>query len=259
MAPSEIMTDAGRGYIKALGNPQGPHGLACEWIGTQLAGWFGLPTFDIAIMQVLADDDIPLGRNCKAEPGPALVTRAEEGRSWGGSEQELEAVENTDQIAALVVFDTWVRNCDRFPPDLATRDPNYDNVFLSAVGKGRSLLKAIDHNNAFSCGHDLDLSIKHIGKTNDPRPYGLFPAFSRYLTRAKLASAMLRLGDVSADELRPFIDSIPKEWEVPKPIGAALIDFLVDRAKFLQRTTIAWPLPETGSAQQSLFSGECNA
>lgn len=41
-----VTTDAGPGYLKALGNRGGPHRLAADWVGTQLARWLGLPTFD---------------------------------------------------------------------------------------------------------------------------------------------------------------------------------------------------------------------
>jgi hypothetical protein len=44
------MTDAGKAFVKTLGNPEGPAALISEWIGTRLAAWLGLPTFDIAIV-----------------------------------------------------------------------------------------------------------------------------------------------------------------------------------------------------------------
>ena len=31
-----VETDAGNGYLKALGNTTSPHLLACEWVGTHL-------------------------------------------------------------------------------------------------------------------------------------------------------------------------------------------------------------------------------
>ena len=67
---TEVMTDAGRAYIKPLGNRQGPHVLATDWVGTHLAKWFGLGTFDIAILQLDAEDDFELSRGAKAIPGP---------------------------------------------------------------------------------------------------------------------------------------------------------------------------------------------
>jgi hypothetical protein len=56
-------------YLKAMGNPAGPHVLACELIGSKLANWFGLSTFDFGIMQIASDDEIPLGEHHFAEPG----------------------------------------------------------------------------------------------------------------------------------------------------------------------------------------------
>jgi hypothetical protein len=47
------VTDAGKAYIKPLGGSKsGPHGLACEWVGTRLATWFGLPTLECAMLDL---------------------------------------------------------------------------------------------------------------------------------------------------------------------------------------------------------------
>jgi hypothetical protein len=46
-----VETDQGRGYLKALGNKSGPHALACEWVGTNLAKLLGLQTFDFSIIE----------------------------------------------------------------------------------------------------------------------------------------------------------------------------------------------------------------
>ena len=73
---TEVTTDAGRAYIKPLGNRQGPHVLATDWVGTHLAKWFELSTFDIAILTLEADDTFPLPRGSTAQPGPAFATRA---------------------------------------------------------------------------------------------------------------------------------------------------------------------------------------
>jgi hypothetical protein len=39
METARLVTDAGLAYLKALGNRQGPHPLAGEWVGTQVAGF----------------------------------------------------------------------------------------------------------------------------------------------------------------------------------------------------------------------------
>ena len=41
-----VQTDAGTGYLKALGNPEGPNTLACELVGSSLLEWFGLSTLE---------------------------------------------------------------------------------------------------------------------------------------------------------------------------------------------------------------------
>src|SRR5881394_3598577 len=73
--PARVVTDAGDACLKAINNPMGPQVLAREWVATQLAQWFGLKTFDFAIMNVDHDDEIPLREDLKAAPGPAFATR----------------------------------------------------------------------------------------------------------------------------------------------------------------------------------------
>ena len=84
-----VDTDAGEGYLKALGNPEGPHVLACELVGTLLAEWLGLPTLEHALVWVTPEDEIPLAGGGLAAPGPAFITKAASGFSWGGDEETL--------------------------------------------------------------------------------------------------------------------------------------------------------------------------
>src|SRR5262245_25691871 len=111
-----VDTDAGPGYLKALGGPEGPHTLAAELVGTRLAEWFGLPTFDFTLIMIDQTQEIfdrdgnQIG---EALPGPAFISRLEPGDTWSGDERQLATLANPDDIARLVVFDTWLRNCDR--------------------------------------------------------------------------------------------------------------------------------------------------
>jgi hypothetical protein len=47
-----VVTDQGVGFLKAIGNPEREHVLACEWVGTHLARLLRLPTFEIALIEV---------------------------------------------------------------------------------------------------------------------------------------------------------------------------------------------------------------
>src|SRR4051794_23620700 len=89
---AEILTDAGPAFIKALGNRGGPHHLASEWVGSNLACWFRLPTFHFGILRLREGDGTPYLRGGKASPGPAFVTRAESGKTWDGTADLLRAL-----------------------------------------------------------------------------------------------------------------------------------------------------------------------
>ncbi len=144
-----VETDIGQGYIKCMGGPEGPHSLASEWVATQLAAWFGLSTFDYAIIQLDESDEIPFidkngNRVGHGVIGPAFITRAEPGETWGGKTRQLKKLVNPQDIARLVVFDTWLLNCDRysFPGGNQAGKPrvNRNNVFLSEEAPEGQLL-----------------------------------------------------------------------------------------------------------------------
>src|SRR5580658_10417394 len=72
----QVDTDVGEGYLKAMGNPEGPHVLACELVGTILAEWLGIPTLEHALIQVTPDDELPFAKGGAATPGMAFITRS---------------------------------------------------------------------------------------------------------------------------------------------------------------------------------------
>lgn len=228
-----------------LGNRQGPHVLACDYVGTKLALWFGLPTADCAILVVTSDDEIPLGGGRRAAPGAAFVSRWLPGNWWGGSRDELEGIENPEAIARLVAFDTWTLNCDRYPPDTSTRRPNRDNVLLclSEAQAGERRLVAIDHTHCFTCGRDLTPSLANIAAVKDPRTYGLFPEFREWITMSGMQDAADRLRQVSREEVRALVDEIPDEWEVPGRTRCALVELICRRAAFVAGRLVDSLLP----------------
>ena len=235
---ARIITDAGEGVIKPLGNNVGPHALVRELIAARLAQWFGLPTFEFAVFTVQGDDEIELGHGRQAEQGPAFITKYHHGHTWGGSEDELKAVENCDIITKLVVFDTLILNVDRYPPDGMGRRPNYDNVFLSEVGAdpGRFRLVAMDHTHCLGAPDDLSKRLANIGNTKDKRVYGLFPAFQEHVRQCHLDVAMQRLSNLSEDDVQSITDGIPAAWQVATEALVAVRELLVRRACFLVET-----------------------
>jgi hypothetical protein len=144
---------------------------------------------------------------------------------------------NPEDIARLVLFDTWTRNCDRHPPDLSTRKPNYNNVFLSNrdLAAGELRLVAMDHTHCFDCGRDWSEKLARIDNVQDERLYGLFPQFRPYFERFRIAveSALQKLATLPKSELDAIVAGIPAEWEVDGDSRSALVELLIRRGAFL--------------------------
>lgn len=228
----EVVTDAGSGFLKCMGNPQGEHELASELIGTRAAQWLGLPTLDFALMDIQADDEIPFARGGRALAGPAFTTRREMGRPWGGSARDLKSLSNADAVSCMIVLDTWILNCDRHAPHAEGRRPNLGNVFLSTERAPKQLtLLAIDHGHAFTCGRELTPAIAHIDRIFDPRVFGTFPGFAGFITEATLGHTLSRLGELK--DASPFLTDVPTSWRLTSTTQAAIAEFLLRRAHYL--------------------------
>lgn len=202
-------------YVKAMGNRQGPHALACEYVGTRLAEWYGLPVAEYAVYPLSAEDCFDLPRGARAAPGPAFVSRHVPGRTWGKATTDLPELVNAEDVTRLVVFDTWVRNCDRYPPDPATRKPNYNNVYLAETDHAdRARLIAIDHTHCFDRTPDLSKRLADIDRVRDERTYGLFPAFVPRLDLGQMIWCGSMLRSLNPDDVRGMVQSLPNEWAV---------------------------------------------
>lgn len=240
---TEVNTDAGRAYIKPMGNRQGPHVLATDWVGTHLAKWFGLSTFDISILTLDADDTFPLPRGHMAQPGPAFAARALPGEPWGQSGLHLNVLVNPEDISRLVVFDTWTLNCDRHHHDLTVRRPNPDNIYLSSEGvvAGKRRLIAMDHGLCFiRSGEELTKRQANIGKVQDENVYGLFPEFRERLRQSTIEDCASRLREMDASTADAMIESVPSEWEVSQESRTAWSELICRRAAFVADNISNW-------------------
>jgi len=88
-SPYHIVTDAGNAFLKMPNNPQGPAAIVSEFIGTQLAAWFGLSTFEYCMMQV-CEADLNVDRQDQTDLVMAFVTHEDDGDTWKGSAKELQ-------------------------------------------------------------------------------------------------------------------------------------------------------------------------
>lgn len=234
-----VTTNEGPGFLKALGNHGGPHLLAADWVGTKLAAWLGLPTFETAIVPVTELDEIIFINDKRAAPGPAFIAKEMSGETWGAVKGRLTVLVNPGDVGKLMLFDTWTRNADRYPPDLDVRKPNYNNLFFSNAGlpDNHWRLIAMDHTHCFTSGRDLNTKLATIDIVKDDRVYGLFPELKPYLlqpeVRAELEAAVDKLATLDRAWVREQIATIPPEWQVEPAAREALEEFICQRANFL--------------------------
>ncbi|MBI1311304.1 hypothetical protein GC176_08350 [bacterium] len=236
--PLHVVTDAGNGYLKLVGNPQGKPALVSELVSIQLAEWLGLPVFSYAVMDVAEADVDPHSNDVALNP--AFITREEPGDPWEGTPQELVKVENVDDLSRLVVLDTWIGNVDRYVVNERRGEQvphrNDRNLFLSGdASPGKFRAMAYDHTHchlaliAASPSGDLD------GKIEDERIFGLFPEFAKLLDRDAVRATAQRLGELDSVTIEQIVQSVPDEWIVDPAIRERLAEFIERRSDFVSR------------------------
>ncbi len=234
MNTSFVDTDAGQGYLKGVGNPAGPHQLACEWVGTSLADWFGARTFEFSQIEIGQEDQVPLHNGGRLTAGRAFITKADtRGFPWSGAESDLQKISDVAAFSHLVTLDTWTLNCDRYSPDGSRI--NKDNVFLTQVEprSKRLALIAMDFSHSYSCGHQLAKSNFYLERAQEAKVYGYFPSFKPFVSAKQVGVCARRLGEFSDVALRPIMAAIPPEWEVPGELIGLWKRMILDRARFL--------------------------
>ncbi|MCU0866349.1 MAG: hypothetical protein MUC36_21400 [Planctomycetes bacterium] len=244
----EIQTDLGPGFLKALGNRQGEHALACELIGSSLAEWIGLPTLDFTLFQVGADqvllldadEKVPITQRRRAKPGPAFLSRGIHAATWDSLPPDLEKLDNPHAIAGLVLLDTWIGNPDRHPRRPADasfstwQGQNPDNVLLEILPKNRRRLVAMDFTVCLHCRGGGLRSSYEDRLVRDDGVYGLFPAFEPYIREPSIQPFVERLRAPSLpQDLVALLGRIPSEWQVDARTRSAVATFLSARAAYL--------------------------
>lgn len=202
------VTDQGTAFIKGQGNPAGAGALAAELVAAELAAWFGLVVPDFAIIQI-AGLPIPMVGSGDMLPGPAFASRLLPGGADVGP-VALSKLAVPADVSRLVLFDTWIRNGDRYPPVGSFNDPNYDNLFFMPLGHQFRIV-ALDHSHAFVEG-GLEDEIGLATVRHDARVFGMFPEFKPYMVEEHIVAGAVRLTSVEASFVDEIIASIPGEW-----------------------------------------------
>ena len=203
-----VETDRGQGYLKAANAAGNPHDLVCELVGTELARFLGVATFDYAIIRVPEPAPFRLHGNPRVHPGYGFITRSSIGDQWSGQLSELRRVENVADFGRMVALDTWTLNCDRYRPPVSGRSArvNYGNVYLGRQEQpSRKLnLLAIDHGHCFKCDYDLTPAYLS-GRENDRELYGLFPEFVSVARKDDALEAADRAANLQQAELSAIL------------------------------------------------------
>lgn len=225
-----VETDAGLGYVKGMGNPEGPKALVSELVAAELAVWFGLSVPPFAVIE-----------NCEIEirmkdwphrmKAPLFFSKKVDGFPRDGSADIISKLRHPRDISKLVVFDTWIRNTDRYSPGIA----NSDNLLFVRRGNQRNYdLTPIDHTHCFF-QKMLDTSIDDAA-VRDRGVYGDFPEFTPYLTRMAVGGALDRLSKLDRDFVDKIVTTTPQEWGLGASAARTLADFICRRAAFVVET-----------------------
>lgn len=240
----QVQTDSGRAFAKLLGGKEGPHVLACEWIGTRLAALLGLPVFDWCLLNYPGVPCITLSSGAPAKAGTAWLTRRVDGFVWGGHADDLKYLANPADLAKLVLLDQWTRNCDRYRPN--PRRVNRNNVFFNREGapEGRFLLMAMDYTHILTCGRTLTRDVARIDWVQDETAFGVFPEFVEFLKRPDAFAGVDAMNAIPEGTIREVVDTIPTDWEVEATVRMALIEFLLQRRFWLSTEFVSRLFPQ---------------
>lgn len=230
-------SDGGHYVVKFLDNPQHPRVLANEWLGTELAARLGLPTPQVAVVEVPEDlvegsDDltIQLGRSQKKVRGGLHF-----GSRYPGAPAEtpvydflpdemLAEVENLSDFLGMLVFDKWTCNTD-----------GRQAVFHRPQGNLCYRALMIDQGFCFNAGEwDFpDAPLRGLyARTRVYQAVAGMDSFEPWLERLENG-----IGDRALNEIA---NEIPLEWyEFDKDALYRLLDRLLARRHIVRQLILA--------------------
>lgn len=224
---AKVATDSGNGFLKGLGNPAGPMSLVSELVSGELATFLGLKIPDFAIVQ-LAGIEVPMIGGGILQPGPAFISREIDGFGGNGGPEFANKIANPQDVAKLIVLDTWIRNADRCHPDPDNYPPNYDNLFFTPHGQKYDLV-ALDHSQGFvESGLEAALSDPYV--VEDDQVYGYFPEFAELIDFYSVSAAIARLRQIDITLAQKIVGSVPQQWAISTTAREALVNVICERA-----------------------------
>jgi hypothetical protein len=207
--------------------------LVSELVASELASWIGLRVPPFAVLRQ-CQIELTMQRNGVAMAPPLFFSLAVDGSPHVESDTFLSRLRQPGDVALLVIFDTWVRNWDRFYDG----DDNADNLlYVKAAGRRKYDIVPIDHSSCF-IGGDVDFPIGPAPEhwTFDPGIYGKFPSFDPYIDGKTVKRAVSRLSQLERDFVVEVVNSVPPEWGLGPNAARSLIDLICERADYVVNT-----------------------
>ncbi|WP_310238467.1 HipA family kinase [Rhizobium rosettiformans] len=231
-SPARVATDAGDGFIKSLGNPMGSAALVSELVAAELAVWFQLNVPPFALVRN-CDIEIIMRKNGLPMEPPLFFSSAVDGIPRDGSDVFLRRLRDREAVSRLVVFDTWIRNWDRYYGGEA----NSDNLLYVQASAHKYDLVPIDHSNCFIGSQtNFPEGAAPAHWIEDGGVYGKFPEFDDFITSDGVKAALAKLATVERDFVVEVVNSVPIEWGLGYSARAGLVDFICARATYVVDT-----------------------
>ncbi len=223
-------TDEGKAILKAANNPAGKFAIVSEILCAELGKWFGLKVPDFCVLDSI-NLKIQLGKTNQIFEAPIFGSKYLIAETRDVSGKMLSKLSNVQDISKLVIFDTWLRNYDRYDPQYANL--NSDNYLLRQIGNSAKYeLVVIDHSHCISLDSPNDVS-DWDDLTNDNAIYGLFPEFVPFVLPEHVKSALEQLGQLNEADVVQIINSIPLGLDLSQASRKSLQKFICERAKYV--------------------------
>jgi hypothetical protein len=131
------------------------------------------------------------------------------------------------------VFDTWVRNSDRYSFGME----NSDNLRFAPLPRRKYALVPIDHTHCFiDAGGDFSLEPYHVDIVEDKAVYGNFPEFKQYLVKESVVKAVRQLETLNREFVVEVVNAVPLQWGLGYTASAALVDMIYRRSRYVVAT-----------------------
>ncbi|WP_146770248.1 HipA family kinase [Mesorhizobium hawassense] len=235
--PALVGTDAGNGYLKGAQSPAGATALISELVAAELGTQMCLDIPPFAVVWAI-EIDIPMLDHHGHILPPAFFSKHIEGVPSDGTDEFVKRLDDPNDLARLIVFDTWIRNGDRcFPTEAeGVYNLNRDNLLFETLGDRLYRLAPIDHSHCIVDVQFDTAELRDQALIRDENVYGFFPEFRPYISAGAVAEAVQAMLSINRAALDEIVNSVPPEWGLGAQERLDLASFFEQRADFLAQS-----------------------